>query len=370
MKSITVTYHYGRNYGATLQAYALQRTLLELGCDNELLELRYSPQKSKSSGRSPIAVLRKWYLQHLRNKRREEMATLTKLFKEFTQARLKLTRQYASMEELLDDPPKVELMITGSDQVWNLAGRAEFVPARFLQFGAEDVRRISFAASIEKLTYTDEQKATVRRYLEAFDDISLREESARQYIESFANVRAERILDPVFLLDAEQWRELAVAPRIDAPYILCYQVQRNHNLERVARRLRRATGYRIVSICNSPIKWIRADHSFFDVGLEEFLGFYANAACVVSASFHGTAFGLVFGKPTYGMIKEGSQNRIKEILDLCELSQFVVSDTDKLTNLPSPIVDAQTLRHKLEAEREKSIKFIQRNLNSKRSVDR
>lgn len=363
MKSITVTYHYGKNYGATLQAYALQRTLQALGCDNALLELRYSASKSKSAGRSPLAILRKWYLNRLRQKRSGEMATLREHFNAFTKKRLNLTRRYDSMEELRADPPDANLLITGSDQVWNLTSRSDFIPARFLDFGAHDARRISFAASIEKLNYSDAQKEEVKGYLRAFDAISLREESARQYIESFADVKAERILDPVFLLDANAWREIAQPPRISAPYILCYQVQRNRNLPKVAARLRRATGYPIVSICNSSIKWIRSDHTFFDVSIEEFLGFYANASIVVTASFHGTAFGLTFGKPTYGMIKEGSKNRIKEILDLFGMNQFVISEKAEVASIPEPSIDAAALEARIACERDKSLDFIKRNLN-------
>ena len=363
MRSITVTYHYGTNYGATLQAYALQRTLNALGCDNALLELRYSSPKSRQKGRSPLAILRNWYLKRLRKKRRTEMATLREYFREFTAERLSLTKQYESMEELRADPPKAELFITGSDQVWNLTSRPDFIPARFLDFGARDAKRISFAASIEQLNYTEEQKASVKEYLRAFDAISLREESARQYVESFANVQAERILDPVFLLDAKSWRELAKPPRVQTPYILCYQVQRNRNLSKVASRLKRETGLPLVSICNSSVKWIRSDHTFFDVSIEEFLGFYANASIVVTASFHGTAFGLIFGKPTYGIIKAGSQNRIKEILDLFGMDRYAVSDDDSLAELPTATIDVEDVYERIAVEREKSIDFLRRNLN-------
>ena len=363
MKSITVTYHYGTNYGATLQAYALQRTLRELGCDNALLELRYSAPKSKSAGRSPIALLRRWFLNQLRKKRSVEMATLREHFRAFTAQRLQLTRRYDSMEELRADPPDANLLIAGSDQVWNLTSRTDFIPARFLDFGARDAKRISFAASIEALNYTDAQKEEVKGYLRNFDAISLREETARQYVESFAGVKAERILDPVFLLEDDAWREIAATPRINPPYILCYQVQRNRNLQKVAYRLSRETGYPVVSVCNSPIKWIRADHTFFDASIEEFLGFYSRAAIVVTASFHGTAFGLIFGKPTYGMIKEGSKNRIKEILDLFGMSKFVVSEKTPVSSIPSPKIDSEALVAQIAQEREKSLNFIQGNLN-------
>lgn len=362
MKTITVTYHYGTSYGAVLQAYALQHMLLELGCASSLLELKYpSPQSRRTF--TPKALARKWFLKYLAWKRRDEMNILRNHFNAFTASHLKQTRLYSTMEELRADPPNADLLITGSDQVWNLTSRPDFIPARFLDFGSPNIRRISFAASIERLNYTEEQKATVKEYLHAFDAISLREESARQYVENFADVRAERILDPVFLLDANAWHKIATPPRINAPYILCYQVLRNRNMQKVVNSLTRKTGLPTVSIYNSPIKWIHSDHSFFDVSIEEFLGFYLNASIIVTTSFHGTALGLVFGKPTYGMVKEGVANRITEILDLFGLNQFIVPENADVGKIPKPTINLDELNVKLQIEREKALGFLKRNLN-------
>ena len=80
----------------------------------------------------------------------------------------------------------------------------------------------------------------------------------------------------------------------------------------------------IVSICNSTIKWIKSDYTFYDVSIEEFLGFYRDASYIVSASFHGIAMGLVYEKPVYALIKQNRANRLKDIMTLFGLGAYIV----------------------------------------------
>ena len=360
MTTFTVTYHYSHNYGAIFQAYALQHTIEKLGHTNTILEYaRNKSKKNKLLSGSPMQMARNIYLRYLSVLRKKEMRKLDALFSDFHKNHLKLSKRYKSMEDLVQDPPDAQCLITGSDQVWNLDARKEFIPARFLDFGNESARRISYAASIERLIYTDEQKDMVRKYLSKFNAVSLREQSAKEYIESFAPVHAERVLDPVFLLTPDEWRKIAKEPRISAPYILCYQVQRNKRMQEVVDTLHRKTGYPVVSVCNSSIKWIRSDYTFFDVSPEEFIGFYDKASIVVSASFHGTALGIVFGKPTYGLVKRTHGNRIREILELFGLESFCIAEN---TGLPEPIIDSDCIRRTLESERNRSLAFLKSNI--------
>ena len=101
-------------------------------------------------------------------------------------------------------------------------------------------------------------------------------------------------------------------------------------MQEVAYQLKRETGYPVVSICNGAIRWIKSDYYLHDVSIEEFLGFYQNAAYVVSASFHGVAMGLVFDKPVYALVKKTRANRLKEVMHLFELDDFIVhQDEDR-----------------------------------------
>ncbi len=322
MKTLTVTFHHTTNYGAVLQTYALQQTILSLGHENLVLETK------TSGGKKKIRSVRDLYLRYLSWLRRKENKVLNKYFADFHKYRLQLTRPYASMEDLKNDPPDVDCLITGSDQVWNFVTVPKFIDSRLLKFGKESAIRFSYAASMEELRYSDEQKQRLKDALVGYKGISVREQSAKDYIESFTPYQVERVLDPVFLLSKEKWMQLAIEPRIKGPYILCYQVQSNKRMEEVAYHLKKETGYPVVSICNGSIRWMKSDYSFHDVSIEEFLGFYSQAAYIVSASFHGVAIGLVFDKPVYALVKKARANRLKEIMRLFELDDFIVQQDE------------------------------------------
>lgn len=355
MRTFTVTFHHTCNYGALLQAFALQHYIISLGHENTLFEYPYTVSKRKMISCSIRETIKICYLSILRKLRNKELSELEHSFRQFHEKRLRLSSPYESMRQLQNDPPSADCYITGSDQVWNLGTLPEFIPARFLDFGGSKVKRISYSASIEKMNYSDEEKAKVKAYLSKFDAISVREESARAYLESFTGYPLTRLADPVFLLSKEEWRNISAPPRINPPYILCYQVQSNENMQNVLNTLKKKTGFPVVSVCNSQIKWVKSDMTYFNVSPEEFLGLYDNASIVVSASFHGTAFGLLFGKPTYGLIKSRNGNRIKELLDLFRMSEFCISKDDAI---PDPVIDETALSNQIEEERLRAKEFL------------
>lgn len=367
MKTFTVTYHHTCNYGAVLQAYSLHKTLLRMKHENTVMEYPDRGNFYCRMSANPKSAARALYMNWLRFRRKKELLALKRSFREFRQNRMNLSREYATTEQLQQDPPEADCLITGSDQVWKLAGDSSRLGARFLDFGDEKVKRISYAASIEALNYTPEQKVQVRNWLSRFDAISLREQSAADYISEITGRQdVVRVMDPVFLQTRQQWLEIAKRPRIQGPYILCYQVQSNKRMQEVADRLKKQTGYPVVAICNSEIRHIRADYSLHDVSPEEFLGLYNGAAVVVSASFHGTAFGLLFGKPTYGLIRSTHANRIREILTLFGLERFCIGKTDPI---PVPQIDEKALEAALDRERAASLAYLETYLKDENCED-
>ena len=361
MKTFTITYHHTHNYGAVLQAYALQQAILSLGHDNVIFE--YPERGSlygKWKGIDIKSTLRNCYVNWLIFLRYQKISKRDKGFKQFHK-RMSLSRCYRSMADLRNNVPEVDAFIVGSDQVWNLKGNPEFVPARLLDFGQGNVIRCSYAASIEKLDYTDVQKDLVKRCLARFKGISLREESAREYIENITGYSCVRCLDPVFLLSKEQWNQIAVDSAVKEPYILCYQVQSVPGMQTVVDTLKKRTGYKVVAVCCDAIKRLRTDYSIFDASPEEFLGLYKNAALVVSASFHGTAMALVYNKPVYALVKPKHGKRIKEILHLVGMDSFVVDGNEEIPKMED--VNTLFVNKVLETEKEKSIEYLRKMLS-------
>lgn len=356
MKTFTVTLHHSTNYGASLQAYALQQAIQKLGHENTIFEYPYD-EKTKLFSGSLGEIIKRIAYKGLTTLRSRKVKRLKRSFREFHSNRMQLSRIYTSYEDLKKDPPQADVYIAGSDQVWNIASKDEFTWARFLDFGNSDVKRISYAASIEKLNYTEDDKAKVRAMLSKFSSISLREENAAQYIHEITGKDTCRVLDPIFLLNTDEWGRIAKKPRQSGPYILVYQVLRNEQMQGVVDRIKKQTGYPVVSICHTPVRWINSDYTYFDVSPEEFIGFYQNASIVVSASFHGTAFGLLFGKPTYGLVRKGFGGRIQSILSLFDLEDYCITGEG---DLPDPIIDNDKLKTSINSERDRSVEYLKK----------
>lgn len=125
--------------------------------------------------------------------------------------------------------------------------------------------------------------------------------------------------------------------------------------------IKHKTGYPIVSVCNTAIKWIKSDYTLFNASPEEFLGLYDHAAVVVSASFHGTALGLVFRKPTYGLVKKTHGNRIRELMEVFGLGSFCLSENDLI---PEPDDSSDQVEAIMQEEITKSMTFLKESIDN------
>ena len=301
MKTLTVTFHHTTNYGAVLQTYALQQSICAFGHENVVLETISYPKKCKKN-MSLRSLLRNLFFKISYLYRKTEVERLKQFFVDFHKTKLNLTRPYATMDELRNDNIDADCLITGSDQVWNFKTTPEFLDARLLCFGKPNAHRFSYAASMKCIDFSDSEKEKLKKALSFFSGISLREENVKIFIENIIQKNCIRVLDPVFLLSQEKWNQIAKEPRYKGNYILCYQVVNNKTLPKFAKKLSKQTGLPIISVCNGSFRWFNADYSFFDVSIEEFLGFYKNASYILSASFHGVAMGLVYEKPVFLLV--------------------------------------------------------------------
>lgn len=341
MKTFTVTFHHTQNYGATLQAYALQHYLETLGAENRIMEYPEPLQAKRPAGPKQLAAdaVRK-LLGFLR---RKQLRRAKASFRQFHTEHMKFSRPYRDAEDLKQNPPDAEVLITGSDQVWNLRTNPGMIPARFLDFGPASARRFSYAASVGRLDYSDAQKEQVREYLGKFRGVSLRERPAARYLSAFTGIECRTVLDPVFLLSRSEWNSIAAERQgIEGPYILCYFVQGNDRIREVLKKLRRETGYPVVAINCGPLVRVHAERQLFDVTPQEFLGLYEKASVVVTTSFHGTAFALVYGKPVYAFVKGKWDSRISDLLDRVGLSAYAIHPESRIPELPEDLTASQT----------------------------
>lgn len=356
MKTFTVTIHNSTNYGAWLQTYALQNAIQSLGAENIVMDYTYEKSDIKQSFSSPKQFLVYVCYRAVALIRLKKIKKRKQSFMRFAEKHICMSEPYHSMDELRKNPPQADVYITGSDQVWNFLQREPFLESRFLDFGSDSVKRMSYAASISDLNYSNEQKDWVREKLSLFDAISLRESSASEYLSTILGKETSTVLDPVFLLEKSEWEKLAVQRITDRPYILCYQVQSCPGISDTVSELKRRTGYTTISILPSAITWIKTDISLFDVSPEEFVGLFLNASIIVSASFHGTAFGLISGKPTYALTRSSGSSRIEDLMSFFGVREFCVKPGNELVSHES--YDASAVEERIKTERDRSIDFL------------
>lgn len=303
------TFYKETHPGAALQAYALCRTLSSLGNDVELLA--YEREELPYVGSS----IKRRILQLVTNE--NETIYRYEMFR--NQFLRETARIYKSQEEVLNDPPTVDALVCGSDQIWNpalLAGRC-FDPVYFLQFGDPETMRISYAASLGGHRPSSEEEETLRRYLSKYSAISVREPAAREILSRILGRKIEVTLDPTLLID--DYSEIIAPPEDDSRYVLHYALQNNEGIRRVTREVAAHYGLPIKSSGGPLFPWKSVGKRIEVRDPQQWLGLFANADAVVTNSFHGLVFSLllrkrVFFPPLAGAIAA----RNERILHLCE----------------------------------------------------
>ena len=316
MKICTTTCQNAYNYGARLQTYALARYLQQQGHEVEVID--YRPEYMRGEVKVlfwPGLSIKQWgklILQlpdRLRAKRRQPY------FDNFSKEYIPLTKRiYWSIDELRADAPKADLYIAGSDQIWNTEFRNGTDPGYYLDFGDQSVRRISYAASFATESIQPSAHEFVQSNLARFDAISVREHSAIALLESLG-YKGTEVLDPVFLLPKEEWEQMADDTGKGEKYLLVYDFMNSPIIRKEAERIAAAQNLKIYTIGDKRLRY--ADKNFVYATPQTFLALIRNASHIVSNSFHGTAFAMIFGIP-YSVInrEDGLNIRMQDLVRL------------------------------------------------------
>lgn len=350
MKIATITCHDVYNYGASLQAYALQQFCISSGHDYQIID--YKPSylsghfnlAAVSNPKYDLPIVKQLYLLA---KLPGRLRALPKkqLFDQFTLKYLKLSEnKYASNEELKNNCPQADLYIAGSDQIWNTLFQNGIDPAFYLDFVPADKRKISYAASFATEEIAPEYKLFVESQVSRIDAVSVREQSAIDILQDLHIKNATLVCDPVFLLTQLQWASLI--PKSDEaskPYILVYDCEGSSLVRSIAEELRRKTEMPIYAVSSIYGKY--ANKLFENSGPLEFLRLIANAEYVVANSFHALAFSIIFKKNFFIVNRSEKINtRMRDFLRYLSLDNRLISNPKELNTSD---IDYSKCEHKL-----------------------
>lgn len=361
------------NYGAELQAYALQRKLNDLGFDSENIDYPFYKNRDfriTSNNRSPFPIGLKNRLKEfilpitvrfqkslLRSKYRKREAN----FERFYQTTKHSSRRYLSMLELYNDKTlKYDVYIAGSDQIWNPRAPISLAPY-FLTFAPETACKISYASSFGVKDIPESYFPQYQEWFSNLNHISVRETSGIKLVEDMTGRNATQVLDPTLLLEAEEWKSIAIPPACTQSYILLYDLLKSTEAIILAKHIAKEKGYRILRICRSAVmEHIDGVENIADAGPFEFLGLFMNASFVVTNSFHGTAFSIIFQQPFYTVIPCTMHNssRIHSLLNLLELSHRQIS-AENIGNIEDfGQIDYSECQSRLKQAQMESLNFI------------
>lgn len=363
MKIGTVTFHCSNNYGAVLQSIALVEKLNSMGHDARIIDYR---PKYKTDAYNPFSIKKKYRtIKHFLYEM-YSIPTKHKVDKEFKRFNNKhmLTWEgkYYTSSEVLNNPPDLDVVITGSDQVWNPESLGAVDKVYFLGFGAENIKRISYAPSFGTAKVDERFRNEISAHIKNLNSVSVREIEGKKHIREMTGIEALHVLDPVFLLEKEKWNKYSDNTiNMDEPYLLLYARERSQLLSASAVRIAKEKNLRIINISKILMGLSKYDKNIFGIGPGHFLELFRNASVVCTNSFHGTAFSIIYEKPFVVIPHRTRNTRIESILNTLDMSsqqitdikQFDKASVDDLINY-----NLERVKSLLNYEREKSITFL------------
>lgn len=324
MRICTITHHTVPNYGAVLQAYALQTAIQKLGFDTEILN--YEPERVKCFYHQTLAAQNnpKEFLRHIIYWKR--FYDRNKPFCDFKKKWLRCSKPY-SMEKLKKDPPQYDLYISGSDQVWNL-GLHGGDTSYMLDFISERNAKGSYAASFGYAVIPQKLVERTEKLLREFRYINVREPTGVTIVKELLGAESDVqcVIDPTLLLKREEWCQF-IHPVEQKDYILVHEICRLQPSYDYAKQLAQMTGKKIVIIQPfDNIKHMKSDNQIeyiFGASPEDFLSLVYHADYIITSSFHATVFSIIFHKKFFCSFTLGdntTNSRLQGLLEIVGLS--------------------------------------------------
>lgn len=355
-----LTYHTGFNYGASLQAYALQTTIKKMGYSCEIINFETErfvasremfSRKPKRLKEVIKIITRLPYYSVL--KRRH------KLFENYTSECLEISELYRTEGDVIEHATDYDCIVCGSDQIWNLSQND--APAAnllyYLNFPKQQ-RRVSYAASFGKwVKKADEVEEKFLPWLKEFDYISVREDSGVNYVKS-KGIDCELTLDPTILLDKEEYEAICAERQINSPYVLLFSWSCGKEVIKAAKKVASELNLPLISLTPPPRTMGTGIKRKLDIGPREFLSMIKYADFIVTDSFHGTAFSTTFEKPYVSIVSNGhADTRMKSLLQQLGLVDHLV-DAEHMKIQEMKKTDFSRVREKKGTLRESSFAFL------------
>lgn len=360
-----------KNYGSVLQVYALCESIKNLGYDSEIIweagnvsknyDLRI--RKIISTGVKLLTHPRlisstfsnvKYVQQHAISEKTIEM------FDRFVDLFVK--RKFYPVKKMKKNQVGeiYDKFVCGSDQVW--CTTTTYVdPLMYLRFVPKE-KRIAYAPSLGRNYIPSYNARQIRKYVNEIPYVSVREYTGKKLIRDLTGRDVPVVVDPTFLLHKLKWDEVKIEPSINQEYFLCYflSMPTQQTQEKILKYIEQ-TG-KIVVALNSKLEFIenKVQVIYPDCGPQEFIGYVSKANCVLTDSYHGMLFSIIYQRQFWSIEREYGEfdqsSRQLSVLKMLNLEDRYLKSKDSISEIE---IDYTVAMNKLQCEIEKSIQYIQ-----------
>lgn len=360
-----------RNYGSVLQALATQEVFRELGFIVDFVnynkngKLSYLDRvHSFTHGKGFLSKLIYPFILI------PSFIKEDKVFKAFLKKYInQQEKEYSCMDDFKDFPITSDIYCTGSDQTWNSGWNNGILPELFLKFVPDNVKKISYAASIGKNKLDDWEVVETKALLSRYQYISVREASAKDIVEKQLGLpSATHVLDPTLQVNKEFWLSVLgykYKPKYEkGKYVLIYQLNSNPDFDKYAKEFAKRKGWKLVRFCIRHYQGLRCGKAELIPNVEDFIGLIANAGCVITDSFHATAFSCNMNTPMICIYPNDYSSRLASLLELVGLKHRHLTDYNDFSFVENTAVDFSNVNEVLERERKVGYDFLKKALEN------
>lgn len=392
MKKIgIVTFVKCDNYGAELQAYALQKKLNNLGYDAEVIDLEkengvlessFSTYKNAILNRIKVygllrgiikvseLIIDKYNVKKSAKKYSNLIERKHKIFDSFFCNFIKHSSKYYTLDEIrkIEHMP-YNIMIAGSDQIWNYM-QTNYLDVFFLMMANRwSARKISYAASFSVGDIPTNLREKYQSYLNNMDAISVRELNALDIVHNCSSQKATLVLDPTLLLTRNEWVSYIgikdYLPK-NKKFVVIYTLSGSHYIYTLAKNIAKKLSVEVINIKHGYERKKGDDGIIHitDAGPREFISIYNQAVYVITDSFHGTAFAINFNISFTTLLNPASNinSRALSILKLTGTESRLIYDDGNNKEPNSLKIDFNPINSIIESLRKSSLDFLEKNL--------
>lgn len=335
MKIGILTFHWATNYGAVLQTFALQEYLKENG--HEVNVINYIPHTGKIKFLSNFKTKKIWMIP-------KNLLVFVKEINinKFRNSYLNLSQIYCSESELLEDSPRYDVYICGSDQIWNpyftLNGENCLTLSYFLNFGHDNVKRIAYAASFGCMDYPKNLFNSIWPVLSKFNAISVREKTGCLILNRIGFSNIPIMPDPTLLLKISKYKCIIKKSRKREDDSFFYYSLHDSQL---------IIKYAKLYLLKNYYKNIFDTGSFINatISVDQWLAGIESTAITVTNSYHGMIFSILFKKPFIVVPveghHEGMNDRIFTLLERLDLQDRLLkrADSSEIDAILTHVID-------------------------------